>query len=146
MKDMESTESDERFAKVCSDPPVVIRRKRKGKNRAHLKRKRSSLILEPLFEHVSEFVKDAVSMDATEEKNFKKGSKSEILLQKIEVSLKKLVQVGQGIALDYPEVRKDMLIASKNVMDSGKLIYDYKHFIQKSSFVKKIDRSLKILA
>ena len=96
------------------DTKVVLRN---PSTRAQFKRKRSSLILEPLYAQVTSFVLDAARRHV---KRGRRSKKSEYLMRQINNALRKLVVVGKGIALDYPEVRVQMADACTNVQKLGK--------------------------
>ena len=90
---------------------TVIYRNRTSKS-ARFRRKRSSLILEPLYAQVTNFVRDAARKKPRKGKSSKK---SEILMTEITNAMMKLVRVGRGIAFDYPEVRQEMSSACRNI-------------------------------
>ena len=90
---------------------AVVYRNRNSKA-ARFRRKRSSLILEPLYAQVTNFVRDAARKKS---RKGKRSKKSEILMTEIANALLKLVRVGRGIAFDYPEVRDEMSSACRNI-------------------------------
>ena len=97
---------------------TVVYRNKTQRN-ARLRRKRSSLILEPLFAQVTNFVRDAARKKPRKGKSSKK---SEILMTEITNAMMKLVRVGRGIAFDYPEVREEMSSACRNIEILGMLL------------------------
>ena len=88
---------------------VILRGKT---SRARLRRKRSSLILEPLYAQVTNFVRDAARKKP---RRGKRSKKSEVLMTEICNGMLRLVRVGRGIAFDYPEVRAEMATACRNI-------------------------------
>ena len=90
---------------------TVTYRNRSSHN-ARFRRKRSSLILEPLYAQVTHFVRDAARKKPRKGKSSKK---SEILMTEISNAMIRLVRVGRGIAFDYPEVREEMTSACRNI-------------------------------
>ena len=101
---------------------TVIYRNKTSKN-ARFRRKRSSLILEPLYAQVTTFVRDAARKKPRKGKTSKK---SEILMTEISNAMRKLVRVGRGIAFDYPEVREEMTSACRNIEILGMSVFIYR--------------------
>ena len=98
------------------DSPVRVKLRNKG-SKARLRRKRSSLILEPLYAQVTNFVRDAARRHS---RRGKRSKKSEILMAEISNALLRLARVGRGIAFDYPEVRVEMSSACRGIEILGK--------------------------
>ncbi len=102
--DLQTSESN-------GSPHHIIMRNNNA-SKARLRRKRSSLILEPLYTQVTNFVRDAARKQP---KRNKRSKKSETLMSEIHNALQKLIRVGRGIAFDYPEVRVEMSSACRSV-------------------------------
>lgn len=96
----------------------VVYRKKSSKA-ARFRRKRSSLILEPLFAQVTNFVRDAARKKP---RRGKRSKKSEILMTEIANAMVRLVRVGRGIAFDYPEVQDEMSSACRNIEILGRYL------------------------